>query len=269
MTTDSAQDDIPIISGDAVGFDMRPRIPEDEERFTFSTVCRSNGLSSRLIISGYTQGSFPWPDAKDADAGLYPWGRLFPCTILKTGRVNLTHSMRRRVRDAVHRHYSGLELEILLDYDFDEVIEAIAEYHRKRSNGTWMTRDMIDMWKALHRQRIAHCVSVHIDGELAGGLYFTSVGRMLYGESMFSLRPDASKLALAALAAFAGMAHLPVIDCQMPTEHVIRMGAGPFSNSTSFLRGNPLSPGVARKASACFLFLSPSIPNTPNARRTI
>ena len=50
MTTDSAQDDIPIISGDAVGFDMRPRIPEDEERFTFSTVCRSNGLSSRLII---------------------------------------------------------------------------------------------------------------------------------------------------------------------------------------------------------------------------
>ena len=203
MTTDSAQDDIPIISGDAVGFDMRPRIPEDEERFTFSTVCRSNGLSSRLIISGYTQGSFPWPDAKDADAGLYPWGRLFPCTILKTGRVNLTHSMRRRVRDAVHRHYSGLELEILLDYDFDEVIEAIAEYHRKRSNGTWMTRDMIDMWKALHRQRIAHCVSVHIDGELAGGLYFTSVGRMLYGESMFSLRPDASKLALAALAAFA------------------------------------------------------------------
>lgn len=225
MTTDSAQDDIPIISGDAVGFDMRPRIPEDEERFTFSTVCRSNGLSSRLIISGYTQGSFPWPDAKDADAGLYPWGRLFPCTILKTGRVNLTHSMRRHVRDAVHRHYSGLELEILLDYDFDEVIEAIAEYHRKRSNGTWMTRDMIDMWKALHRQRIAHCVSVHIDGELAGGLYFTSVGRMLYGESMFSLRPDASKLALAALAAFAGMAHLPVIDCQMPTEHVIRMGA--------------------------------------------
>ncbi len=119
MTTDSAQDDIPIISSDAVGFDMRPRIPEDEERFTFSTVCRSNGLSSRLIISGYTQGSFPWPDAKDADAGLYPWGRLFPCTILKTGRVNLTHSMRRRVRDAVHRHYSGLELEILLDYDFD------------------------------------------------------------------------------------------------------------------------------------------------------
>ena len=162
MTTDSAQDDIPIISGDAVGFDMRPRIPEDEERFTFSTVCRSNGLSSRLIISGYTQGSFPWPDAKDADAGLYPWGRLFPCTILKTGRVNLTHSMRRRVRDAVHRHYSGLELEILLDYDFDEVIEAIAEYHRKRSNGTWMTRDMIDMWKALHRQRIAPVSYTHL-----------------------------------------------------------------------------------------------------------
>lgn len=237
MTTDSAPDDIPVIDGDAVGVDMRPAVPDDEERFTFSTVCRSSGLSTRLVLSGYAQGSFPWPDSEDSRTGLYPWGRLFPCTVLKTGRVELTHSMKRRVRDAVRHRYAGHSLEILLDVDFDDVIDAIAAYHRERSGDTWMTRAMVDQWKALHWQRHAHCVSVLVDGELAGGLYFTSIGRMLYGESMFALRPDASKLALAALAAFAGATRLPVIDCQMPTEHVIRMGADVVVGKT-FLKLN-------------------------------
>lgn len=83
MTTDSAQDDIPIISGDAVGFDMRPRIPEDEERFTFSTVCRSNGLSSRLIISGYTQGSFPGLTQRMRTRDSIPGGDSFRAPFLR------------------------------------------------------------------------------------------------------------------------------------------------------------------------------------------
>ena len=225
MTTDSVPDTPPVISAEDTGFDMTPPVSADEEHFKFSTVCRSRGLSPRLVLSGYERGAFPWPDAADMHSGLYPWGRLFPCTVLKTGRVSLTHSMKKRVRDAVRGHYNGLELEILLDSDFDELIEAVADYHLTRSNGTWMTRELIDTWKVLHKEGHAHSVSVYLDGELSGGLYFTSVGRMLYGESMFSIRPDASKLALAALAAFGGIAHLPVIDCQMPTEHVIRMGA--------------------------------------------
>ena len=190
---------------------------------TFRPSCWSRGISPELVVEGYRQGAFPWPDPFSLSQNLYPWGRLFPCTVLRASHLHLSHSLKKRVRDALAGHYCGHPLSIILDSDFDEVLDTLAEHHREKG-GTWISDDMIRVWKTLHRAGHAHSVGVWVDGELAGGLYFTSVGRMLYGESMFSRLTDVSKLALAALLSFCRLTHQPVIDCQMATRHIGLLG---------------------------------------------
>lgn len=226
MNADSITFDTPIIDCDDIEGFVPPATPEsDEDTLTFKPSCFSRGLSVPLILEGYRKGAFPWPDDQTESTGLYPWGRLFPCTLLHTSQLHLTHSMKRRVKAALRHRYEDYSLEILLDEDFDAVIEEIAAYHQDRRKGTWMTEELISQWKALHEAGHAHVIAVYIDDVLAGGLYFTSIGRMIYGESMFSKANDASKLALTALCAFGFVAGFPVIDCQMPSEHIMQAGA--------------------------------------------
>lgn len=225
MPTDYTLDGIPIIEADDIAGVVAPVPPTNPQSAVFSPVFWSKGLSPALAVEGYRRGCFPWPDEEAAAENLYPWGRLFPCTLLPTNGIHLPHAFKKRVRDALAGHYQGHPLFVLLDEDFDELIEALAAFHREKS-GTWITDEMIRTWKALFLEGHAHSVSVYVDDELVGGLYFTSVGRMLYGESMFSRLDDTGKLALVALAAFAQLTHHPFIDCQMATQHVAALGAG-------------------------------------------
>jgi leucyl/phenylalanyl-tRNA--protein transferase len=84
----------------------------------------------------------------------------------------------------------------------------------------------------LHRAGVAHSIETWIDGELAGGLYCVALGKALYGESMFSLRPDASKIALAALVCFCRTHGIEQVDCQQNTQHLASMGAAEIARST-------------------------------------
>ncbi|MGE0866444.1 MAG: leucyl/phenylalanyl-tRNA--protein transferase, partial [Vicinamibacterales bacterium] len=98
---------------------------------------------------------------------------------------------------------------------------------RPDDGGTWLTADMKAAYSELHRQGLAHSVEVWMDGELAGGIYGVALGRMFFGESMFSRRTDASKIALAMLSAQLGRWGFPWIDCQLETEHLLSLGAAP------------------------------------------
>jgi leucyl/phenylalanyl-tRNA--protein transferase len=125
--------------------------------------------------------------------------------------------------------------EIRIDTAFDDVIEHCANAPRPGQNGTWIVPDMVQAYKALHVAGLAHSVETWIDGKLCGGLYCVSLGRAVFGESMFSLVPNGSKIALAGLVAFCQAHHISAIDCQQNTSHLASMGAGEVSRA-DFLR---------------------------------
>jgi leucyl/phenylalanyl-tRNA--protein transferase len=114
--------------------------------------------------------------------------------------------------------------QVTIDRDFEAVIRACAA-PRDGQRGTWIVEDMIQAYLALFHAGHAHSVEVWQGGRLIGGLYAVSVGRMVYGESMFSRQADASKIALAHLARHVQAHGLDLIDCQMHTDHLARMGA--------------------------------------------
>jgi arginine-tRNA-protein transferase len=232
---------IPVIPAGSPERFIPPRPIERPEGAdpVFAVTCWSRGLTADFVVEGYRRGGFPWPSPEVAETKLYPWGRLFPCTVLPVSRYHLTHSMKKRVRDAMAGHYRGHPLKITLDPPgrFGEIIDMIAADHRSCDGGTWMLPGLVRVWKTLARRGNAHAVLAEVDGRPAGGLYFTSVGRMVYGESMFRLLPDISKLALAGLAAFCLREGLPLIDCQMLTAHTAEAGAGLISGKL-FLKLN-------------------------------
>lgn len=123
-----------------------------------------------------------------------------------------------------------------MDGGFDQVIQACAKTPREGQNGTWIVDDMVQAYQAWHRLGCVHSVETWHQGELVGGLYCVHIGRMLYGESMFSWRTDASKIALSALVAWARKWQLPWIDCQQQTRHLASLGAAPVSREL-FERG--------------------------------
>ena len=116
-------------------------------------------------------------------------------------------------------------LDIRADTAFREVIEGCAEKRRRGQRGTWITDDMIEGYTALHGEGLAHSIEAWREGKLVGGLYGVSLGRVFFGESMFQLEPDASKIAFATLLANLVSWNFELVDCQSHTEHLERFGA--------------------------------------------
>jgi leucyl/phenylalanyl-tRNA--protein transferase len=115
--------------------------------------------------------------------------------------------------------------EIRYDTAFERVIRACQKAPRPGQDGTWITEEMSHAYLALHRMGYAHSVEAWRGGELAGGLYGVSLGRVFFGESMFAWEPNASKVALVQLAARVARWGFPFIDAQVPTPHTVSMGA--------------------------------------------
>jgi leucyl/phenylalanyl-tRNA--protein transferase len=115
--------------------------------------------------------------------------------------------------------------EIRFDTAFAQVIESCAKSNRLGQDGTWIMPSMIEAYCDLHAAGYAHSVETWIDNELVGGLYCVNIGMALFGESMFANRTDASKIALAALVAWARRNQLAMIDCQQNTRHLASLGA--------------------------------------------
>jgi leucyl/phenylalanyl-tRNA--protein transferase len=141
--------------------------------------------------------------------------------VLFPGEFRLHRSLRQVLKRWVREH-SG---EIRIDFDFDAVISACAHTPREGQGGTWIVPEMLSAYQRWHQAGRVHSVEVWLQGRLIGGLYGVGIGRMFFGESMFSLASDASKIALAALVCFAKEHGIGLIDCQQRTPHLASLGA--------------------------------------------
>jgi leucyl/phenylalanyl-tRNA--protein transferase len=169
-------------------------------------------LSSVRLLQAYRHGIFPW----FSEGEPILWWSPEPRMVLFPNEFKVSRSLRKTLRNGNH--------EIRIDSAFEQVMRACAA-PREGANGTWIHEEMIAAYCDLHRMGYAHSVETWMNGELAGGLYGMALGRMFYGESMFSRRTDASKIALAHLAAQLEKWNFGMIDCQMYTPHLTSLGA--------------------------------------------
>jgi len=165
----------------------------------------------------YSSGIFPWFSAGQPIL----WWSPDPRMVLPVDRFRLHRSLRK----SIVRLLAEARLEVHFNRSFSEVIRACASGARPGQSGTWIMPEMIRAYEALHRTGHAHSVEAWIDGKLAGGLYCVSLGRAVFGESMFTRLPDASKMALAALVGFCRQQGVEWIDCQQDTRHLASLGA--------------------------------------------
>ena len=169
-------------------------------------------LSLGRLIEAYTNGIFPWYSSETPIL----WWSPDPRFVLYPDEVNVSKSMRQVLRRNI--------FEIRYDTSFKEVIIACSR-ERKHEKGTWITPEMIDAYIALHNLGLAHSVEAWRDGKLAGGLYGVSIGRMFFGESMFSNESNASKAAFIVLAENLAKLEFDLIDSQVYTMHMETLGA--------------------------------------------
>ena len=179
-------------------------------------------LSARRLLMAYRQGIFPWFSPGEPIL----WWSPDPRMVLPTAGFRLHRSLRRRLARG------GFDFR--LDTAFAEVMRACAA-PRAGAAGTWIVPEMQVAYQHLHAAGHAHSAEIWIDGQLVGGLYGVAIGRMFYGESMFSRRTDASKMALALLCAGLDRQGCRLIDCQMQTAHLASLGAQPIARH-DFLR---------------------------------
>ena len=169
-------------------------------------------LSVARLIEAYRHGIFPWY----SDDQPLLWWSPDPRMVLFPTEFRLSRSLKKRLRRG--------DYEIRIDSAFEKVMRACAE-SRSGQEGTWITAEMIAAYGTLHRHGVAHSVETWIGDELVGGLYGVALGRMFYGESMFALATDASKIALAHLVRQLERWNFSMIDCQMKTAHLASFGA--------------------------------------------
>jgi leucyl/phenylalanyl-tRNA--protein transferase len=173
-------------------------------------------LSPERLVAAYRRGIFPWYSAGEPVL----WWSPDPREVLFPAEMHVSRSLRREQRLT--------KLTITENRDFTGVITHCAAAPRHQ-DGTWITTEMLTAYCQLHELGIASSVEVWADRELVGGLYGVRTGRVFSGESMFSLRDNASKLALAWLAARCAGRGIALIDCQMPSAHLRSLGSRALS----------------------------------------
>lgn len=193
------------------------RLPDDEIVFPNPELADPDGflavggdLSIDRLILAYENGIFPWFSEDDPICWYSPHERC----VIYPDDVNISKSMRKVLASGV--------FELSFNQAFEEVILNCARVGRKDQPGTWITVDMQQAYLALHHQGFASSVEVWSNGKLVGGLYGVVIGNVFCGESMFSLESNASKAALIFLCK-SGQFNL--VDCQLPNDHLLSMGA--------------------------------------------
>ncbi len=169
-------------------------------------------LSIERLLCAYRKGAFPWFD----EGQPILWWSPDPRCILRPGDFHTSTRLRRTVRSS--------SAMITVNQSFAELIRACAA-PRLSEQGTWITSGMIEAYEALHAEGWAHSIEVREDGELCGGLYGLAIGKMFFGESMFSRKSNASKLAMLALCEMLAASGFEMIDCQVESRHLTTLGA--------------------------------------------
>ena len=177
-------------------------------------------LSIERLLDAYRHGIFPWFNPGEPIL----WWSPDPRMVLVPGEIRVTRSLAKRIRNA------GFDVRV--DTAFAEVMRGCGAPRRvepgEAAAGTWISPMMVAAYSRLFDAGYAHSVETWHKGELVGGLYGVAIGRMFYGESMFSREPDASKVALVRLARQLQQWEFGLIDCQMETSHLASMGARPI-----------------------------------------
>ena len=170
-------------------------------------------LSAERLLLAYRLGIFPWY----SDGQPILWWSPDPRVILEPGEFHISRRLCQTLKQG--------GFKVTFDRAFAEVIRACAATPRKGQHGTWITTEMMEAYIRLHQMGFAHSAESWLDGEVVGGIYGISLGRCFFGESMFFTQTNASKVALATLIQQLITWDFHMIDAQVTTEHLIRLGA--------------------------------------------
>jgi leucyl/phenylalanyl-tRNA--protein transferase len=176
-------------------------------------------LSPERLLLAYRKGIFPWYSAGEPILWWSPSPRLviYPCEFRIPGRLS------RLVRQE--------KFTVSMDSCFRQLITACATIGDRKKKGTWITNEMIEAYCQLHAMGYAHSVECWEENQLAGGLYGIALGGTFFGESMFSIKPNTSKVALVVLVQKLQEWGFDLIDCQMKTAHLMQFGAREISGN--------------------------------------
>lgn len=191
----------------------------DDIAFPHPSLASADGLLAvggdlkleRLLLA-YENGIFPWFNEEDPPLWWSPPQR----SVLFPEETRISKSMKQELRKPGY--------EVKFNTDFNSVIKH-CQQARIDAEGTWITQEFIEVYTRLHEMGIAHSVETYYEGELVGGLYGLTFGDVFCGESMFSLRSNASKIALIRLSERLIEKEFQVIDCQITNPHLVSMGA--------------------------------------------
>lgn len=181
-------------------------------------------LGPDRLLDAYRHGIFPWY----SEGQPVLWWSTDPRMVLQVQDFQLRRSFAKVLR----RFIASSGCEIRIDSAFSTVIGRCAATPRPGQSGTWISPNIQEAYAALHTAGYVHSVETWVDGQLVGGLYCVAIGRSVFGESMFSLASDASKIALAALVALCRTQGAEWIDCQQNTSHLASMGACTMARTT-------------------------------------
>ena len=170
-------------------------------------------LSPERLLLAYKNGIFPWYSKEDPIL----WWSPDPRLVLYLDELHVSRSLEKTIRKGTY--------EVTIDTDFRSVITSCAQTRGKNRDETWINDEMIAAYLKLYDLGYAHSWEVRFNGKIVGGLYGISLGSCFFGESMFSAMADASKVALVHMRDFLVKHHYDFIDCQLPTQHLISMGA--------------------------------------------
>ena len=180
-------------------------------------------LSVPRLVDAYSRGIFPW----FSEGEPILWWSTDPRMVLAPHDFKLHTSLRKQLKTLLREQ----RVHIDIDTHFTDVITTCADVARQDQAGTWIGPSMQQAYAAMFEAGYAHCISAWVDGVCVGGLYGINIGSMVFGESMFSLAPNGSKIALAALVALSRRDSVTLIDCQQVTPHLASLGGAPIARS--------------------------------------
>jgi leucyl/phenylalanyl-tRNA--protein transferase len=199
--------------------DSEPVFPDSLQPNENGLIAVGGELSQRVLVEAYSKGIFPWFNGPPI-----MWFSTDPRPVLYPNRIRVSKRLGRILKQG--------RFQVRFDRDFEQVVFLCGTVPRPNQEGSWIDRSFFEAYTRLHYESyITHCVSVYREGRLCGGLYGLTLGRVFFGESMFSLQANASKVALVHLCRLLQRREFLMIDCQQVTPHILSMGAVEISRS--------------------------------------
>ncbi|MBF0104874.1 MAG: leucyl/phenylalanyl-tRNA--protein transferase [Deltaproteobacteria bacterium] len=203
--------------------------PDDFNTTSEGLLALGGNLHPETLIDAYSKGIFPWCSQDDP----LLWWHPNPRAVILPEELHISRKICRLIKKNCHKYNTPI-LSLHRDYtyvvtinnDFENVITSCAKAPRKRQKGTWITNEIKNAYCTLHTMGYAHSVEVWDQNKnLVGGMYGIAMGRIFFGESMFSLKPNTSKLALLWLCKKLEENKFLILDCQVESKHIMTLGA--------------------------------------------